>query len=162
MKILLTGFLLLALWTVVSTFLYITEIKDFSMPVQTMQAEPVVAPPAPKAIMPEKLLIYYDSDKTAFTTDELTEKQLYLYRNWINENPNSRISVTGHTDASGSNAYNMDLGNKRALSIQNYLVGKGMPQDKVITSSKGEEEPIGENATPEGKAKNRRSEITIK
>jgi len=108
------------------------------------------------------MLIYFESDKSLCTPDGQTETLFKGIKDWIDQNPDSRISITGHTDASGSNKYNMELGQKRARSVQNYFLSKGISSDKLITDSRGEEVPVADNKTVEGKAKNRRSEIIIK
>ena len=72
------------------------------------------------------------------------------------------VYLTGHTDADGDQAYNEELGLKRANRGKAYLVKKGVPKDKIFVDSKGKLEPISDNTTEEGKQKNRRVEIVIK
>lgn len=166
MRTLIIGFLLFAAWAALSVYLYVNKIRDFTPePAATVQTDTIaVAPVAeqPKAVMPEKMVVYFESDKSAFNPDSQTQTLLEAFRTWIDQNPGSGINITGHADASGSNKYNMELGQKRALSVKEYLVNKGVAADKITTGSRGEEEPVADNNTPEGKAKNRRSEIIIK
>ncbi|MDO5679656.1 MAG: OmpA family protein [Pelistega sp.] len=75
-------------------------------------------------------------------------------------NLESLIAV-GHTDSVGSDAYNQRLSERRAASVKNYLVSKGVPADQIIASGKGESAPVASNATREGRAQNRRVEIEI-
>lgn len=75
-------------------------------------------------------------------------------------NLESLIAV-GHTDSVGADAYNQGLSERRAASVKDYLVSKGVPADQVIASGRGESEPVASNATREGRAKNRRVEIEI-
>lgn len=71
------------------------------------------------------------------------------------------ITVSGHTDSIGSEAYNMGLGQRRADTVKDYLVSKGVPASKVTTKSFGESQPVASNKTAEGRAKNRRAEVDV-
>ncbi len=71
------------------------------------------------------------------------------------------IQVAGHTDSTGSHAYNMNLSEQRALSVKNYLAGRGVPAQRMHTVGAGPDYPVASNDTPEGRAQNRRVEITI-
>jgi OOP family OmpA-OmpF porin len=71
------------------------------------------------------------------------------------------IEIIGHTDDVGDDDYNMALSLKRADSVRDYLVGKGLDSSKVITGGMGETSPIANNSTEEGRAENRRVEILI-
>ena len=163
MRILVVGFLLFALWSVLVVYLWVNKIKDFSPePIATQVDAVAVVPPPPKAVMPEKLVVYFDSDKSDLQSDAITGTLFERFKAWLDRNPDSKINITGHADASGSNKYNMDLENRRAESVRNFFMSKGISSDKIITGSRGEEEAVSDNKTPEGKAKNRRSEIIIK
>ena len=67
-----------------------------------------------------------------------------------------RVKVTGHTDSDGSDEYNDELSKRRAQSIIDYFVRRGLSQDRLEFDFKGEKEPVDTNATPEGKQRNRR------
>jgi len=71
------------------------------------------------------------------------------------------IQVAGHTDSTGSHDYNMRLSQQRADSVKNYLAGRGVPGKRMMTTGAGPDHPVASNATPEGRAENRRVEITI-
>lgn len=71
------------------------------------------------------------------------------------------VVVIGHTDSIGSDAYNMRLGQRRAEAVKAFLVSAGISANSIRTSSKGEREPIADNKTAAGRAKNRRVEIKI-
>ncbi|MCA1757670.1 MAG: OmpA family protein [Bacteroidales bacterium] len=77
-------------------------------------------------------------------------------------NPEAEIHITGHTDAIGSDEYNMALGYRRAHSAKVFFESKGFPSDKITIDSRGEKEPAEDNTTHEGRAKNRRASVTIK
>ncbi|MDD0808819.1 OmpA family protein [Curvibacter sp. RS43] len=71
------------------------------------------------------------------------------------------IIAVGHTDSVGSDAYNQKLSVKRAESVKAYLVSKGIEKNRVYTEGKGEKQPVADNKTAEGRAKNRRVEIEV-
>lgn len=76
--------------------------------------------------------------------------------------PNSAIQVIGHTDNTGSEAYNIDLSQRRAASVASVLMGSGVPSSRLQTIGRGESQPIASNATEAGRAQNRRVEIIIR
>ena len=71
------------------------------------------------------------------------------------------VEVAGHTDNVGSDAYNQTLSVQRATSVANYLQGKGVNRERLITTGAGESRPIASNDTDAGRAQNRRVEITL-
>ncbi len=71
------------------------------------------------------------------------------------------IQIAGHTDSTGSHAYNMKLSEQRASSVKTYLAGRGIAANRMVTIGAGPDYPIADNATAEGRAENRRVEITI-
>lgn len=71
------------------------------------------------------------------------------------------VLATGHTDAIGSDAYNMKLSLRRANAVKAFLVSKGLPADRIFVEGKGESKPVASNKTREGRAKNRRVEVEV-
>ena len=71
------------------------------------------------------------------------------------------IIAVGHTDAVGSDAYNQKLSVKRSDAVKAYLVSKGIEKNRVYTEGKGEKQPVADNKTAAGRAKNRRVEIEV-
>lgn len=71
------------------------------------------------------------------------------------------IKVVGHTDSVGSDAYNQSLSERRASSVAEYLLSQGVAPNKVTSEGKGKSQPIADNETEEGRAKNRRVELHI-
>ena len=76
--------------------------------------------------------------------------------------PDSRIEVIGHTDNTGSAAYNQTLSQQRANSVAAVLMGAGVPSGRIVAYGRGEDQPIASNLTPQGRAQNRRVEIVIR
>lgn len=75
--------------------------------------------------------------------------------------PNSLIDVYGHTDSTGSAAYNMDLSKRRADAVGRYLIGRGVSSTRIQTQGMGKDYPVADNTTAEGRALNRRVEVKI-
>jgi OOP family OmpA-OmpF porin len=71
------------------------------------------------------------------------------------------IIAVGHTDSIGTDAYNQRLSVRRAEAVKAYLVSKGIERNRVYTEGKGEKQPVADNRTKEGRAKNRRVEIEV-
>ena len=76
--------------------------------------------------------------------------------------PNSRIEVIGHTDNTGSAAYNYDLSQRRASAVSAVLTQNGVPFGRISNIGRGFDQPVASNATPDGRAQNRRVEIIIR
>jgi OOP family OmpA-OmpF porin len=72
------------------------------------------------------------------------------------------VIATGHTDSIGTAQYNQRLSERRAASVKDYLVSKGIPASKITTIGKGESQPVATNKTAEGRQKNRRVDIEFK
>jgi len=174
MKILIIGFLAFSSWAALSTYIYVCKIKGLCGEPVTIQMNAIKQQDAismdslthplvqEQAVIPENLIIYFAFDKYEFNPDAETDKYFNEANAYLNQNTQTRLSITGHTDGIGSNEYNQTLGYRRAQSIQHYFESKGMPANKIITESKGEKEPADNNNTTTGRAKNRRTVITIK
>lgn len=72
-----------------------------------------------------------------------------------------KLAIEGHTDSVGADAYNQDLSTRRSGAVRDYLISQGVPADRMQATGYGERVPIADNATPEGRAMNRRVEIVI-
>lgn len=108
--------------------------------------------------MPQDVLFATDS---ASVRPDLT-RDIKAVASSLLKYPNSRIEVLGHTDNTGSAAYNMDLSQRRASSVAAILRDSGVPSARVIAVGRGEDAPVASNLTPEGRAQNRRVEIVIR
>ena len=127
---------------------------------------PAAAPPA-AAVVPaptsEKVTFaadaFFDFDKSVLKPegraklDDLVSKMSGLNLEVI-------IAV-GHTDSVGTDAYNQKLSIRRSEAVKAYLVSKGVEKNRVYTEGKGEKQPVADNKTAEGRAKNRRVEIEV-
>jgi outer membrane protein OmpA-like peptidoglycan-associated protein len=79
----------------------------------------------------------------------------------MQENPQIKVQVSGHTDNVGSPADNLKLSNNRAKAVVDYLVSKGIDIKRLTWKGYGETKPVADNKTEEGRALNRRTEFTI-
>lgn len=77
------------------------------------------------------------------------------------QHPGTRVTIIGHTDASGSDAVNNPLSLNRAAAVRDYLVPRGVASSRISVDGRGAREPVADNATPQGRAQNRRVEIFI-
>lgn len=108
-----------------------------------------------------KDVAYFETAKDMPIFGQLNDDSWVNLKNIMDKHPEVKVTITGHTDNVGSAASNMKLSQNRAINIKKMLVERGIPADRITTVGKGETEPIESNATPEGRAKNRRIEITI-
>lgn len=107
--------------------------------------------------MPSGITFAYDSD----AVQSQFQPTLNEVASVLAEYPKTYIDIYGHTDSDGSEAYNQGLSERRAASVQGYLIGHGVQSARLATKGYGEMQPIASNETPEGKAQNRRVEIRI-
>jgi outer membrane protein OmpA-like peptidoglycan-associated protein len=103
--------------------------------------------------------INFEFNKATLTSD--SEWILAMAYNALIANPDVQIEISGHTDNVGSDAYNQTLSLKRAQSVKNWLVKKGIASNRMKTVGKGENEPMASNETEEGRAENRRIEFFV-
>ena len=79
----------------------------------------------------------------------------------LNQNPITSVTIVGHTDSTGSDAINNPLSMDRANAARDYLVGRGVSAQRIATDGRGSREPVADNGTAQGRAKNRRVEIYV-
>jgi len=79
----------------------------------------------------------------------------------VKEYEKTIVEVAGHTDSTGSTEYNQALSERRAQTVAQYLQGKGLMEQRIITIGAGETHPVATNDTPEGRQLNRRVELTL-
>ena len=125
---------------------------------------PVVRKPRKAKVVGKKIEI---TEKVMFDTAKATIKPeshelLNDVADVIKENPRiKKVRIEGHTDSDGTNAYNKKLSDDRAASVKAFLVEAGVEEDRLESVGYGEEKPIADNDTEEGKYKNRRVEFNI-
>jgi outer membrane protein OmpA-like peptidoglycan-associated protein len=125
-------------------------------------AEPAPAAPAPvAAVAPAPKLVLegvnFDFDKATLRQDDIgtLDDDVATLKSWGDVD----IEVAGHTDSMGSDAYNMKLSQQRAGAVRNFLISKGVAADRLTAKGYGESQPVADNATEEGRFKNRRVEL---
>ena len=126
---------------------------------------PPPPPPAPKPAAPgvEKVTLaadaLFDFDKSVIKP-EAKAKLDDLVSKLAGVNLEVIVAV-GHTDSVGTDAYNQGLSARRANAVKQYMVSKGIEANRIYTEGKGESQPVADNRTAEGRAKNRRVEIEV-
>lgn len=125
---------------------------------------PVVAapvpPPPPPAPMRKKIVlrgVNFDYDKA--TLQPAGRPILDEAAEILKANPDVNVEVRGFTDSRGSDAYNMRLSERRAQTVKNYLVSRGVSPSRLTTRGYGESDPVATNETESGRAQNRRVEL---
>ena len=79
----------------------------------------------------------------------------------LRDNPKIKVEIQGHTDSQADDNFNLKLSQRRAESVRNYLVGKGIAKTRMVPKGYGENVPIADNRTPDGRSQNRRVEFVI-
>ena len=102
----------------------------------------------------------FDFDKAALTKADLKELQKAVA--FVKKYPGAKIRLDGYTDSIGTVAYNIKLSERRATAVMNYLIKEaGVASSKITAVGHGEADPVADNKTAKGRAKNRRVEISI-
>jgi OOP family OmpA-OmpF porin len=136
--------------------------KPAPAPVAMVKEEPKPAPkPVYKTIFSDKPVTIeganFDSGSAVLKPSAFP--QLDKVVDFAARYPNAGLSITGYTDSRGAATLNQALSEQRAESVKAYLVGKGVAADRISTMGEGEANPVADNATAAGRAKNRRVEI---
>jgi len=176
MRPLFIGILLFLIWSSLSTWYYVYHVTDFCDGPEVSQQVPITetqpeadtaavaeAEPAEEITpLPENLIVHFAFDRSDFKATEEISRFLSEGKAYFEKEPGTILDITGHADATGTETYNQALGMRRAESVKSYFVGEGIPAERIETSSQGERVPVADNATPQGRAENRRTEIIIK
>jgi OOP family OmpA-OmpF porin len=80
----------------------------------------------------------------------------------MRQHPTLRVLVVGYTDSIGSDTYNLGLSERRAAAVRDHMVAQGIEPSRIEASGRGKADPVADNATAEGRAQNRRVEITAR
>ena len=148
-----------------------TAAADTAMVPEKQVAEPIA--PAPDSVV----MVDWQAVKDQLNDNPLTPafepyqterslsqeelNKLNELKEYMENNPGGSMLVTGHTDISGSRELNMRLSRERAAFLESSHVKNGIEGDKITSSFKGPDDPIADNSTPEGRAKNRRAVVII-
>jgi len=103
--------------------------------------------------------IFFNTDK--FDLKQESRIELNKLVNFLDANPTIKIEVSGHTDNTGTIPHNNELSKNRAKSVYDYLIAHTIPADRLTYKGYGQSQPIADNSTEEGRAKNRRTEMKI-
>lgn len=108
------------------------------------------------------LILYFNTNQIEINLTSEERQKVADLSNYLDQVPDAKISCVGHSDATGNRAVNIRLGQGRADFAKEYLSENGISADKIESSSKGSDEPIADSNTAEGKAKNRRTVVSLK
>lgn len=95
------------------------------------------------------------------TLNQTSRSSLDRFATSLQNNPDTDVKVYGHTDSTGSDAINDPLSQRRAESVYNYLVSRGVAGSRMVTQGYGSHQPVADNSTVAGRAQNRRVEVYI-
>lgn len=112
------------------------------------------------------LLVHFESDLlfdvNSATLDSDGRSTLEDVAAVLGDYPKTAVVIQGHTDSTGSEEHNQELSERRAKSVQNYLVRRGVDNDRMATLGFGESEPVADNETESGRRQNRRVDIMLR
>ena len=103
--------------------------------------------------------VFFDTKKTVLNPESITELDNVV--RLLNENPNLKIQISGYTDNVGKPADNLKLSTGRAVAVVNYLLNKSIKNERLTFKGFGETNPVSANKTEEGRAMNRRTELSV-
>jgi outer membrane protein OmpA-like peptidoglycan-associated protein len=128
---------------------------------RTLEVEVALVKKEFKIVLPE---VYFEFDKSDIKPESYSvlDGAAETIKTVFAGNPNVKIEVQGHTDSKGSDQYNLDLSNRRANSVKDYLViNHGINPDRLMARGYGESRPVASNDSDAGRAKNRRVEFVV-
>ena len=140
-----------------------TQIRENSIRINALEIKDI---DITKIEAPKEMTIVLDERALNFDFDKSNVKPQYFellnnLKDFIEQN-NYEVTIVGHTDSIGSNAYNFKLSRRRAESVKAKLLEFGLTEDRIVgIEAMGEEQPIATNETKEGRAQNRRVEFKL-
>ncbi len=142
-----------------ATVLYTSRVKSAAVVLPAVSKEPIAATEK-AAVEPVRLpVVHFDFDK--YNIKKIYVPDLDRHVAYLGANPSSPITVEGHTDSIGSDQYNQKLSERRANAVRQYLIEKGIASSRIKVVGYGEQKPIADNKTKEGRATNRRAEFEV-
>ena len=150
----------LALPTPVATTVPVTTTTMPALQAISPEADYTVSSATEPIDIPRRLIlegVNFDFDRATLRREDLAiiDKDVLILKDW----GNTKIEISGHTDSVGSDRYNMGLSLRRAHAVRDYLISKGIPASQLIATGFGESDPVANNDTDTGRAKNRRVEL---
>ena len=143
-----------------------TQMRENTIRINALELEEPAPEPIPEPVPepPKEEIFVFDSGRLNFDFDKSVVKPQYfeLLRNVKDyaEQNDLRLTIIGHTDSKGTDAYNMALGMRRAIAVRDKLLEFGLDPSRILgVESRGESEPIATNDTEEGRFENRRIEF---
>ena len=112
-----------------------------------------------RPLLPERFALHFDSDSDQPLEEHAAE--IDRVAALLKDDPTLTLRIIGHADDSGTPAHNEALGQARADRLRSALIARGAPEAGIMALSAGSSDPIADNATPEGRAMNRRVEVVI-
>ncbi len=142
-----------------ATVLYTSRLKNAVVNLPGAEKEPVAAKEKKVAEKLRLPIVHFDFDK--YNVKKLYVPDLDQHVAFLSANPSSPVTVEGHTDSIGSDQYNQRLSERRANSVRKYLIENGIASSRIRIVGYGEQRPIADNKTNEGRAINRRAEFEV-
>jgi peptidoglycan-associated lipoprotein len=132
-----------------------------SFPTQPVSSAPITTEATVDELNRKKVLqtVYFDYDKSDLL--DATRATLQSNAEWLRANPGRTVRIEGHCDERGTVEYNLALGQRRAASVKDYLVGLGIQPSRLTTISYGKERPADPGHDEAAHSKNRRAEFVI-
>lgn len=112
-------------------------------------------------ILANPLVLYFNTGEASINLSESQRLKVAKITNYLDKVEDAKCLIIGHTDNVGNRNNNIKLGLERANFAKDYFTNNGLPTGKMETTSKGPDQPIANNNTADGKAKNRRVEVTL-
>ena len=107
----------------------------------------------------DSIVLYFKLDSDDLSNR--TQRQLNIIANLLKSSPDKKLTISGHTDASGSDGYNLNLSNQRAKQTMAFLIKQGVTAEQINITSFGKSKPRQTNTTDQGRRANRRAEILL-
>lgn len=130
-------------------------------PPPALTEEEIFAAKSLEALNAEQPLEHVAYDLDSYTLSDAARAALDTNARWLRRWPSTRVTIEGHADSRGTNEYNLALGDRRAASARDYLVSLGIDGGRILTVSRGEEQPFCTEDTESCWALNRRAYFVI-
>jgi outer membrane protein OmpA-like peptidoglycan-associated protein len=142
-----------------ATVLYTARAKNSVVQLPVAEKEPATVKEKTAAEKLRLPIVHFDFDR--YNIKKLYVPDLEQHVAYLSTNPSSPVTVEGHTDSIGSDQYNQKLSERRATAVRKYLIERGIASSRIRVVGYGEQRPIADNKTREGRAINRRAEFEV-